>query len=284
MESKLMGISAGSEMLFYNGPFPVGHDAEALPALQDQDNYPIKYGYSNVGVTETGMRVFAFYPHQNRFHAPPSGLIPIADEISNEDAVLFPFVETALQIVHDATPRLGETIAVFGLGIIGLLTCVLLRRMSVRVIAVDPVAGRHERAEDVGCLCLQNGSGFGEIVDIAINTTASEVALQEAVDCVAPEGTVIEASWFGARGVHTQLGGAFHRRRLTIRSSQVSHLNPEMAPRWSHSRRTETVMHLLRDLQPGRYVTHRFPLDRAADAYRWIKENQHETLQVVLEP
>jgi hypothetical protein len=61
------------------------------------------------------------------------------------------------------------------------------------------------------------------------------------------EATVVELSWFGDREVALPLGGAFHARRLTLRSSQVGSLPPAQRPRWTHRRRLELALALLAD-------------------------------------
>ena len=106
LESELIGISHGTEMLFYNGPFPSGQTLEAIPEVGTSTGYPIAYGYMNVARSKEG-RFFAFAPHHDRFAAKPDALMKIPDGVDSRDAVLFPSVETALQIVHDTHPALA---------------------------------------------------------------------------------------------------------------------------------------------------------------------------------
>lgn len=291
--STLIGISHGTEMLFYRGPFPVGQEMETLAETAAATCYPIKYGYINVGVTEAGERVFAFYPHQSQFSLRESDLIKLPDDLSDEDALFFASMETALQITHDCAPRLAEWVLVAGVGIIGTLVCLLLQRAGACVLAADPNGARRARLEKLGITTADPGAGevaasirelTGGGPDHAINTSANESALQLAVDSLRPQGTVIEASWYGSKKSVLSLGGAFHRRRLTIRSSQVSHLNPSMRPRWDRERRARTVIGLLRELNPSQFISHRIPLERAATAYRLIDEGGDDVFQAVLVP
>lgn len=293
VRSRLIGISHGTEMLFYRGPFPAGQQLEALGSLAGATGYPVRYGYMNVGQTEDGRRVFAFYPHQSEFSCPADQLVPLPDDVPDDDAVFLPSMETALQIVHDSALRLGETALVMGLGVIGTLVALLLSRNGARVIALDPRPDRRERLTELGYPALDPmapdvGARVAELTDggpdMAVNTSGSSRALQLALDTLRPEGTVVEASWFGSGTTAVQLGSAFHRRRLTIRASQVSELNPAMRPRWNHARRTDTVISLLRDVRPSRFITHRFALDDAAQAFRTIDEGAESVFQVVLEP
>ncbi len=116
VRSRLMGISHGTELLAFRGQLPVGLEADAaLKSLPGRLEYPLKYGYSNCGRVEeagpsagaqpgqrAGQRVFAFYPHQDLFDADPEELVALPPEVSDEQAVFLPNLETALGIVHDA--------------------------------------------------------------------------------------------------------------------------------------------------------------------------------------
>lgn len=292
--SRLIGISHGTEMLFYHGPFPSGQLAESISHVGDSSGYPIKYGYMNVGETPSGNRVFAFFPHQDRFALPSSELIPIPPDISDEDAVLYPSVETALQITHDAAPVAGEQVVVAGLGVIGMLVARILSGMRVDVLALDPLASRRQQAETRGISTADPGDpGVSEQIrertggrgaDVFVNVSAHPSALQLGLDVLATEGTAVEASWYGEKPADLTLGTGFHRRRLTIRSSQVSRINPGLAPRWDHARRTRVTWELVRELNPGRMISHRIPLDEAAGAYELIARQREDVLQVVLVP
>ncbi|MFW5848381.1 MAG: zinc-dependent alcohol dehydrogenase [Spirochaetota bacterium] len=295
VESLAIGISHGSEMLFYNGPFPRGQLLEARETIGESTGYPVKYGYMNVGrIAEDDRRVFAFFPHQDRFAYPRDELLFVPDSVSTEDAVLYPTIETAVQIVHDTAPVLGETVLVCGVGAVGLTVAYLLRRLSLRVVVTDPVPERRARAAEAGCVAIDPATEDARSValdaasslgfDWAINTSGRGEALQLAIDSLSPEGTVVEASWYGERRAELNLGAGFHRKRLTIRGSQVSHLNPRMEPRWSRARRSELAWRLAEEIEPRRFITHRFALDDAAQAYEVIRTRPEEAFQVVLIP
>jgi threonine dehydrogenase-like Zn-dependent dehydrogenase len=296
VRSRLMGISHGTELLAFRGQMPQGLEADAtLGSLPGTLEYPLKYGYSNCGLTERGERVFAFYPHQDLFYADPAELIALPEELSDKEAVFLPNLETAVGIVHDGAVRFGEKVLVAGLGVVGLLVCALLIRSGVReVIAVEPHALRREAARDLGCRvfppeepdlgerikALTGGRG----VDLAIDTSTSESGLQLALDTLVFEGTLVEASWFGSRKVSLELGRSFHRNRLKLVSSQVSHIGSALLPRWDKRRRLDTALELLAQLRPSRYITQRFPLKRAQEAFELIDRQPGRTIQVALEP
>ena len=293
-------ISHGTEMLVYRGEVPADLALD-LPTLAGSFAFPIKYGYATVGRVldagpgvdlSPGDPVFVHHPHQDVFVAPadlpvrlPEGLDPVA-------GLFFANVETALNIVHDAPLRLGETVLVFGQGVVGLLVTRLLKLAGAgRVLAVDPLEKRRELALAAGAdEAFEPGevadrvseATAGRGADVAVEVSSSGLALQAAIDAVADEGTVVVASWYGTKAVNLSLGGNFHRGRVRLRSSQVGRINPEIAPRWDRTRRAEAVLALLPRLRPGELVSHRIPFADAAEAYRLVDEEPGEAAQVVL--
>jgi threonine dehydrogenase-like Zn-dependent dehydrogenase len=103
------------------------------------------------------------------------------------------------------------------------------------------------------------------------------------VDSAAFGATVIVASWYGTREATLALGGAFHRRRLRLVSSQVSTLDPLLSPRWSRERRTDLVRTLLTELPLEELISHRFRFSAATSAYELLETKPEECLQVVLD-
>jgi 2-desacetyl-2-hydroxyethyl bacteriochlorophyllide A dehydrogenase len=296
VRSRLIGISHGTEMLAFRGELPEGLEADAtLPSLTGRLGYPLRYGYINTGVAEDGRRVFAFVPHQDLFLAGEGELIELPPELPFEDAVFLATMETALGVVHDAGVRFGEDVLVVGQGVVGLLTSELLLHAGAgRVIAVEHHELRRDASRRLGCVTLAAQEGglverimaltAGRGVDVAVDVCGTDAGLQLGLDCLAFEGTLVVASWHGSRPVALELGSAFHRRRLRLRSSQVSRLDPALEGRWSKKRRLAVALGLLRELRPSRYITHRFPLAAAQEAYRLLEERPAETIQVVLEP
>jgi threonine dehydrogenase-like Zn-dependent dehydrogenase len=112
--------------------------------------------------------------------------------------------------------------------------------------------------------------------------SGAPAALDTAVEAVADEGTVVVASWYGTKPVSLRLGGHFHRGRVRLRSSQVGHLDPALAPRWDYARRLAVARRLLAELPLGELITHRLPFARAAEAFALLDERPDEALQVVL--
>lgn len=292
VRSRIQGISAGTELLFYRGLFPTDLGGD-LPGLPERFAYPLAYGYSNVGVDGTGRRVFGFAPHQDYFLARESELIPLPDGVVDEDAIFLPNLETALGIVQDLHPRFGECVAVAGLGVVGILVAELLSRSGLgRLVLSDVKESRREAAERLGAIFVNpEKESFadrireitgGRGLDRAVNVSASGDALGALVDAMGMEGVIVEASWYGTKRVEMRLGGAFHRKRLEIISSQVSRVGGALGPRWDKRRRMELVLALLQEIRPRRYVSRVIPLSRAPEAYALISGNAEDILQVAL--
>ncbi len=295
-------ISHGTEMLVYRGEVPAGLPLD-LPTLAGNFSFPIKYGYATVGrVFDTGADVdslspddlvFVHHPHQDVFVVPADLPVRLPEGINPTTGLFFANLETALNVVHDTPLRLGETVLVFGQGVVGLLVTQLLKLAGAdRVLAVEPLKKRRELALKVGAdeafepdgdlheRLLEATAGQG--ADVAVEASSSGEALQAAVDAVATEGTVVVASWYGTKPVVLSLAGHFHRGRVRLRSSQVGRMNPELYPRWDHARRTEAVIGLLPRLHLEELVSHRVPFEEAPGAYRLVDENPGETVQVIL--
>lgn len=296
--------SGGTEMLVYQGE--VSEDtALDLPTLEGDFGFPIKYGYAlsgrveevGAGVEElaVGDPVFVHHPHQSRLTVPASYAVPLPHGIDPSIGVFAANLETAVNIVHDSPLKLGETALVFGQGVVGLLVAQLLRLAGAgKVLTVDPLESRRRLALALGAdEALTPGEGLVEEVlaatgglgaDVAVEASGVGAALQDAVDSVAVEGTVVVASWYGEKPVTLALGDNFHRGRVTLRSSQVGMLNPALSPRWDHARRTRTVVELLEDprLRLGALISHRVPFERAPEAYRLIESRPAGLAQVLL--
>ena len=297
------GVSAGSELLVYRGLAPRDLPPD-LPTVEGDFRLPIKFGYASVGrVTEIGAAaeglavddlVFVHHPHQTEYVVPAGFPVRLPTDLPVDRGVFAANMETAVTVVLDAHPRLDEAVLVTGQGVVGLLITMLLRRAGARpVIAVDLHERRREAATGAGAhhalapgdelvahvLELTGGRG----VDVAIEASGGPAALQSCVDAAAFGGTVVVASWYGGNEVRLVLGGAFHRRRLRLVSSQVSTLDWALSPRWSRERRTDVVRGLLAELPLDDLISHRFPFGSAASAYHLLDQSPEVCLQVVLD-
>ncbi len=308
--SRLSAISPGTEMLFYRGQVPEEMDAdETISSLQGKPTFPIKYGYANVGeVVQIGpgvsadwlkRRVFSFHPHESAYLTPPQDLIPIPDGIAWEDAVFLPNMETAVNLVMDGAPLVGETAAVFGLGIVGLLVLSILAQTPLSLhIAIDPIGFRREAAKELGAelildpreetfldQAIKAAEKVGSLggVDLTFECSGAPQALDQAVQLTGYHGRIVIGSWYGQKTVALNLGGKFHRSRIQMISSQVSSVAPGLSGRWTKARRFGTAWELIARLHPARWITHRYPITQADEAYRRVDTNPVELIQVVFE-
>lgn len=262
------GVSRGTERLVLSGQVPISEYERMRCPYQGGDfPFPVKYGYAVVARILSGpdaligRHVFALHPHQSHCVLPRSAVTVLPPSLPPRRAVLTANMETALNIVWDTRAQPGDRALVVGCGVVGLLVARLLARMpGVGVTAVDQDARKAEVAEAMGATFatpedLRDAAGTPRPFDIAVNASASAAGLQLALDNLGDEGRVVEASWFGDRPATLSLGAAFHARRLSIVSSQVSRLPPDKGPRWTHARRLETVLSLLDDSRLDRLLT-----------------------------
>jgi 2-desacetyl-2-hydroxyethyl bacteriochlorophyllide A dehydrogenase len=297
------GVSAGSELLVYGGHAPPELQPD-LATIGGDFGLPIKFGYSSVGrVVEMGSGVehfavddlvFVHHPHQTEYVVPADAPIRLSADLPPETGVFSANLETAVTVALDAHPRLGEAVLVIGQGVVGLLVTMVLQRVGARPIVTVDLHERRRQAstaagadhalgvdDDVGTRVLELTGGRG--VDVAVEASGSPAALQACIDAVAFAGTVVVASWYGTREASLALGGAFHRRRVRVVSSQVSTLDPSLTPRWDRDRRTALVSELLSELPLSELITHRFGFAEAASAYELLERAPGECLQVVLD-
>jgi threonine dehydrogenase-like Zn-dependent dehydrogenase len=154
--------------------------------------------------------------------------------------------ETALNGVWDGELRLGDRVAVVGAGVVGSLVAWLARCSGCDVELVDLEPSRAPIATALGVAFAAPERARPD-ADRVIHASGSPAGLKTALALAGTEATVLEMSWYGDRAVELGLGGAFHSRRLTIRSSQVGALPPAQRPRWNHRRRLEYALSLLAD-------------------------------------
>jgi 2-desacetyl-2-hydroxyethyl bacteriochlorophyllide A dehydrogenase len=296
IRAEFSGISGGTEMLAYRGELDssIPRD-ETLGGLGGSFEYPFTYGYSAVGTVEAsrtdlseGERVFAFHPHQTRFVVTAADVVPIG-ECDARAATLFPLVETALQISLDTGIRYREVAAVVGLGPVGILTAILLARSGAMVIGSDPKPWRREVAQACGLEAVdpeELGGAVGAATrgggaDFVVEATGNPEALGESLALLSTEGVAIVASWYGLKPVTLPLGADFHRRRLEIRSSQVSTIG-RRAVRWDRRRRLEATQGLLAELPLADLASHTFPFERAPEAYAAVDRGDVGVVHVAL--
>ncbi len=247
-------ISRGTESLVFAGRVPVSeyermrcpHQVGAFPG-------PLKYGYSSVGRVEAGsaalvgQMVFCLYPHQSAYVVPEHAVLTIPSGVPAARAVLAANLETAINAVWDAAPRLGDRVTVVGAGVLGCLCAFLLsRQVAVEVELVDVQLNRAKIADAFGVrFALPAEAALDR--DLVVHASGTEAGLRSALELAARDATVLELSWFGDAQVRLPLGGAFHQKRLHLRSSQVGTVSPRARSRFDFRARLALALELCKE-------------------------------------
>lgn len=280
-------ISAGTELVVYQGR---ADPADPMPRYSQGDySFPVKYAYQVVAQVEEagqhagvapGQRVFVRHPHQDvmTVDALERGVVPIPDGVSDDQAAFLNLARVAHTAMLDVPPRAGDTVVVFGAGIVGLLCARFAQRVAHRVIVVDPRPARRQLAltrgataavtpDDLPALADELTGGRG--IDVGYETSGVGAALQSAIDVAGQEGSICVVSYYGRHPVGLQLAPQFHWRRLRLFSSHASVLSWD-SPRWDAARRNEEVFAAMSYLDVEELISHRFNLEDAAEAYRLL--------------
>lgn len=254
VEAIASGVSRGSELLVFTGRVPPSqYQAMRAPYQQGDFPAPVKYGYASVARVVAGpdaLRgrvVFCLYPHQDRYVVPADAVVSVPDGVPAKRAVLAANMETAVNALWDAAPRVGDRIAVVGAGVVGCLVAALAARVpgaAVELVDIDP--GKADIAARLGVVFRTPERASGDR-DLVIHASGSGDGLAAALDLAGFEATVLEVSWYGAKPVTLPLGEAFHSRRLSLVSSQVSAVSPARRARRSNRDRLSLALGLLAD-------------------------------------
>jgi threonine dehydrogenase-like Zn-dependent dehydrogenase len=299
LESIVSAISAGTEMHFYRGDLEEGVMLDTvLEGYRHSLSYPLRYGHASVGkIACTGKGVapalagrlaFAYMPHASAGCIPAEQALLLPQDMDPECAALLATAETAVNLVLDCRPLLGERVSVFGLGVVGLMTVGLLARFPLaRLSGWDLYPVRREAAAALGAVVAdpsvtQPAAGTE---DLAVELSGSTAGFRLAVSACGFSGRVVVGSWYGTRSRPDALDAfdsVFHRNRVRIIPSQVSTIDPALSGRWTRARRHEAAWEALRVIRPSRLITHRVPFSRAGDAYRLIADAPAQTMQVML--
>ena len=262
------GVSRGTETLVFRGGVPPAQYASMRAPFQEGDfPGPVKYGYLNVGIVEQGppelhgRTVFCLYPHQTAYVVPADAVTVVPDDVPAARAVLAGTVETAVNALWDAPPLVGDRVAVVGAGMVGCCVARLLAGFpAVEVTLVDVDPSRAVIAAALGTGFAQPETACGGC-DLVVHASATSAGLQCSLELLAPEGAVIDLSWYGDADVRLTLGGAFHSRRLAIRASQVGTVSPARAGRRTNAERLALALELLRDPAFDALITGESPFE-----------------------
>ena len=305
------GISRGTEMAVYRGTAPFyqkRYDPVTRLFLTSEApdwRYPVPYGYENVGqVVALGAEVtdlhlgdlaFTYSPHQTHVVVDDREVYRLPQGIPPESGVFVALLGVAYNAILDARILLGETVAIFGLGVIGQLLVQLCRRSgAARVIGVDLLESRLAHARRLGADVVLNPSTESDIAlrvrqmtgnrgaDVVVECTGNAAALNEAIRTVGFQGTVVVVSYLPGEARGLYLGEEFHHNRIRLVSSQAAGVNPELCPRWTSERKLDAALKILPCLDLGGLITHRFAFEEAAQAYEIVDQHPEQALQVIL--
>ena len=254
VRTRYSGVSRGTEALVFNGRVPVSEYQRMRAPFQVGDfPAPVKYGYASVGQVEQGPRhlqdrhVFVLHPHQTRFVVPAESAHVVPDGVPPRRAVLAANLETAINGLWDAEPRIGDRVVVIGGGTVGCLAAWLAQRIpgcDTQLVDVNP--RREIVARALGVPFAQPDAAM-DAADLVVHASGTAAGLATALRVAGFEATVVELSWYGDQSVPIALGQAFHSRRLTLKSSQVGQVARPQRGRWSTARRMHLALSLLAD-------------------------------------
>ncbi len=305
------GLKHGTETALYLGSTPFltqRFDLECRLFLPDESAafYPRLLGSWLAGeVVEVGDGVTRFrvgdlvhggLPHRPTNVARVEQLYPLAPNMSPETALFSDPAIFALNAVHDSQVKLGDHIAVFGLGVIGLLAAQMARlNGATLVFGIDLIAARRELARrygvdhtldpaqgDVGLQIKQMTGKQG--VDAALEISGAYAALQQAIRCVQVGGLVVAASYYKGNAAALSLGAEWHHNRPTLVSSMPVWGCPHRRhPLWDLDRLERTAIAVLErgQISTEGMVTQRIPYSEAPKAYELIATHPDETIKVV---
>ncbi|MCG5215985.1 zinc-dependent alcohol dehydrogenase [Streptosporangium sp. KLBMP 9127] len=305
------GISAGTELTAYRGTNPYltrrwDTDSRLFVDGHTHDYPLVGWGYQEVGeVVEVasdvidpplGSIVWGIWGHRAEAvvpavklagHVLPPGADPLTGVFARVGAI-------ALNAVHTADIHLGDALAVFGQGVIGLLATRLAVLNGARVLAADAIPARLALAKTYGAADtydVSDGScaefvrkltgGVG--ADTAIELSGNHAGLHEAIRAVRRGGRVVAAGFYQGGGLDLRLGEEFHHNQVQLVASQISGVASWLAHRWDVERLQRTFMDLAisGQVDTGELVSHVVDVADAADAYDLIDRSPHEVLQVV---
>ena len=316
LQTLYSGISAGTELTAYRGSNPYLHkqwDSTRklfIPGEQTTLTYPISgWGYEEVGeVIEIGSDIkdvsmgdviFGVWGHRTH-HIVEESYARDRIQAKSLDAIFGIFSHIGaitLNAVHDSRIRIGETVAVFGMGTLGQVVGQLARKSGGKVIGIDRFEKRLEIALQSGAADIALNASNTEVAehirsitdnrgaDVAIEVTGSTLALNQAIRSVAYSSKVIALGFFQGEASGLFLGEEFHHNRVNIVGSQISGTDPELTYRWNRLRLIQTFMSLQADglinLKP--IISHVIPFEDAAEAFRILDEEPENALQIVLD-
>ena len=273
---------------------------QTIETVQRKLEQPLPLGYCNVGVVEeTGLHINRFKNGDrvvsNGYHAEFVAVsenlcAKIPDNVSDTEAAFTVLGSIALQGIRLSRPTLGETFAVFGLGIIGLLAVQILRANGCKVIAIDPNGSRRAMAERFGAkaLCPEKVNFLEQMISLSSNgmgvdgviitaATKSDVLIHQAAYVSRKRGRIILV---GVVGLNLRRDD-FYEKELTFQvscsygpgryDSQYEEKGidyPQSFVRWTEQRNFQAILQLMSDkkIDVSNLVSHNFKIENGVEA------------------
>lgn len=312
IKSEFSAPKHGTELGLYRGtsPFSVRrwdpqYNMFFPRETTEHPGFPMPLGNTTVGVVievgsevtqyKVGDRVFGHFPIRETHTVDArhiEGIVP--EGMSPQAIVYWDPAEFALGAIRDGQVRLGERVAVFGLGAIGLMI-VQMAKLSgaVLVIAVDPIEKRRTAAlrhgadvaldplqEDVGLKIKELTDKVGP--DVVFEVSGSYTALHEAIRCCGMRGRIVPVAFYQGEARGLRLGEEWHMNAVTIISSRANTEPNREYPLWNNQRIRQVAFDLLKTgrLQVEDLVDPIVPFDQSAEAYRMIDEHPEKCIKL----
>ena len=246
------GISKGTEKLVANGKVNFTQfDIMRCPLQEGDFDFPIKYGYINIGEIINGPKfligknIFTLSPHQSIFKISLNNINVIKSK-NIKKYLLTANMETAVNIFWDSQTKKNNKILIIGLGSVGLLTAYYFKLRGYKNLYVTDINTNKRKISNKLNLNFVNFSKVKNL-DCIINTTSSYEILNTCFTKLNLDGKVVEASWYGQGYGKLNLGNDFHSKRLKIISSQVSNIPPHMKKKHTYKSRLKIAIDSLSD-------------------------------------
>ena len=306
VETQISAISAGTELLVYRGQFP-RDVVDSHDKLSSGLNYPLTYGYACVGkVFEIGASVarewedrlvFSFQPHTSHFMPNPNLSSPFPNPCHWTPLAFSPIWRRQSIWSRMLRPSWVNVSLCWARGSWDYSTAALLHEFPLEwLVTADRYELRRKASLELGvsasldptfddfrAMALQSSFDSRDGFDLTIELSGNPSALDDAIGLTIFSGRVMIGSWYGEKRAMVDLGGKFPPLTHQMISSQVSSISPELSGRWDKSRRFGAAWNALKRIQPQKWITHRFPLAQAAQAYQLLDNSPEQTLQTIFD-
>ncbi len=283
---------------------------QALRATSSRLDMPVELGYSCAGVVlELGAGVSGLAPgdivacggagtaNHAEVVAVPEQLcarVPVKNGalVPPEEAAFTTLGAIALHGVRLAIPTLGERVVVMGLGVVGQLACQLLRAHGCMVYALDPDARRVSLARELGADAGSEAGGDDAEGVLAFTSGVGPIELAGAMSrkkgrvvVVGNVGLNVPRRSYYERELALTVSSSYGPGRYDAAYEERGVDYPIAYVRWTEQRNMQAFLDTLANgrVHVGPLITHRFPLERAADAFALIGEEPPEpSLGIIL--